>query len=106
MKILVYIKQVPGSNNVEIDSVTGVLKRNGKTCNKSEWNGIYVYADHANGKIHRVTHELCGKAKELAKEFNVRSPNFGHAGDGNLHVYICKDSLDEKNILNPGKVCF
>ncbi len=29
MKILVCIKQVPGSNNVEVDSVTGVLKRSG-----------------------------------------------------------------------------
>ena len=102
----------------------------------------------------------------LAAEFGVRIPSFGHAGDGNLHVYICRDSLadgpweqvkadcfdrmyqkavelgglvsgehgigyakkdylrrqygptpialmqgikkvfDEKNILNPGKVCF
>ena len=33
---------------------------------KSRWKGICVYADHANGKIHRVTYELCGKAKELA----------------------------------------
>ena len=29
MKILVCIKQVPGSNNVEVDPVTGVLKRSG-----------------------------------------------------------------------------
>ncbi len=29
MKILVCVKQVPGSNNVEVDPVTGVLKRNG-----------------------------------------------------------------------------
>ena len=34
---------------------------------KSEWKGICVYADHAGGKIHRVTYELCGKALELAK---------------------------------------
>ena len=103
---------------------------------------------------------------ELATEFSVRIPSFGHAGDGNLHVYICRDGLsvadweriktecfdrmyqkatqlgglvsgehgigyakkeylrrqygptpialmqgikkvfDEKNILNPGKICF
>jgi len=103
---------------------------------------------------------------ELADELRVRIPSFGHAGDGNLHVYICRDELsseawektlevafdrmykkadelgglvsgehgigyakkgylrrqygetpialmqgikrvfDEKNILNPGKVCF
>jgi len=103
---------------------------------------------------------------ELADKLGVRIPSFGHAGDGNLHVYICRDELgddgwrstldaafdamyekaeelgglvsgehgigyakkeylkaqlgetpiqimqgikrvfDEKNILNPGKVCF
>ena len=34
---------------------------------KSLWNGICVYADASSGQIHRVTFELCGKAKELAK---------------------------------------
>ena len=34
---------------------------------KSLWNGICVYVDHAEGKIHRVTYELIGKARELAK---------------------------------------
>jgi len=29
MKILVCVKQVPGSSNVEVDPVTGVLKRSG-----------------------------------------------------------------------------
>ena len=29
MKILVCIKQVPGSNNAQVDPVTGVLKRSG-----------------------------------------------------------------------------
>ena len=32
---------------------------------------------------------------ELAEEFHVRIPSFGHAGDGNLHVYICRDALDD-----------
>ena len=32
---------------------------------------------------------------ELAEEFQVRIPSFGHAGDGNLHVYICRDHLDD-----------
>ncbi len=39
----------------------------------------------------------------LAEEMNVRIPSFGHAGDGNLHIYICRDSLDDKaweEILN------
>ena len=33
---------------------------------------------------------------KLAEEFNVRIPSFGHAGDGNLHVYICRDALGQE----------
>ena len=36
------------------------------TLDKSLWRGICVYADCSGGKLHRVTFELCGKAKELA----------------------------------------
>ncbi len=38
-----------------------------KGIDKSLWTGICVYADCSGGKIHRVTFELCGKAKELAQ---------------------------------------
>ena len=38
-----------------------------KEIDKSLWKGICVYADCSGGKIHRVTYELCGKAKELAE---------------------------------------
>jgi glycolate oxidase len=31
----------------------------------------------------------------LSEEFGVRLPSFGHAGDGNLHVYICRDDLND-----------
>lgn len=31
---------------------------------------------------------------EMAKKYNVRIPSFGHAGDGNLHIYICKDDME------------
>ena len=34
---------------------------------KFQWKGICVYADCLGGKLHRVTLELCGKARELAK---------------------------------------
>ena len=37
---------------------------------------------------------------ELAAEFNVRIPSFGHAGDGNLHVYICRDGLNDEDWEN------
>ena len=40
MNILVCIKQVPGSNNIEVDPVTGVLKRNGV---KSKINPYDLY---------------------------------------------------------------
>ena len=32
---------------------------------------------------------------QIAEETGVRIPSFGHAGDGNLHVYICRDALDD-----------
>ena len=37
-----------------------------KTIDKSLWKGVCIYADCAEGQLHRVTLELCGKAKELA----------------------------------------
>ncbi len=33
---------------------------------------------------------------EVAEKLGVRIPSFGHAGDGNLHIYICRDELDEQ----------
>ena len=38
-----------------------------KEIDKSEWKGICVYADFSGGKLHPVTFELIGKARELAK---------------------------------------
>ncbi|MGE4484966.1 MAG: FAD-binding oxidoreductase [Oscillospiraceae bacterium] len=32
---------------------------------------------------------------QIARELGVRIPSFGHAGDGNLHVYICRDALSD-----------
>lgn len=29
---------------------------------------------------------------DLAEKYQIRIPSFGHAGDGNLHIYICKDA--------------
>ena len=37
-----------------------------KVIDKSLWKGVCIYADCAEGQLHRVTLELCGKAKELA----------------------------------------
>jgi len=32
---------------------------------------------------------------QIAQEIGIRIPSFGHAGDGNLHVYICRDNLSD-----------
>jgi len=32
----------------------------------------------------------------VSEQLDIRIPSFGHAGDGNLHIYICRDDLDEK----------
>lgn len=42
----------------------------------------------------------------LADEFGVRIPSFGHAGDGNLHIYICRDDLSEKKWEETLNACF
>ncbi|MBE7092929.1 MAG: FAD-binding oxidoreductase [Clostridiales bacterium] len=42
----------------------------------------------------------------LAKELNVRIPSFGHAGDGNLHVYICRDNLNDEQWQKTLDKCF
>ncbi|ATD54168.1 FAD-binding oxidoreductase [Clostridium chauvoei] len=34
--------------------------------------------------------------KDVEKQFNIRIRSFGHAGDGNLHVYILRDELTEE----------
>lgn len=41
-----------------------------KKIDKSKWNGVAVYVDHTEGRIHPVTYELIGKAKELAGKIN------------------------------------
>ena len=43
---------------------------------------------------------------QLAEEFHVRIPSFGHAGDGNLHVYICRDELNDEDWHRTLNACF
>ena len=43
---------------------------------------------------------------ELAATFGVRIPSFGHAGDGNLHVYICRDNLYDTDWERVKVACF
>ncbi|MBO5409420.1 MAG: FAD-binding oxidoreductase [Clostridia bacterium] len=42
----------------------------------------------------------------LSKEMNVRIPSFGHAGDGNLHIYICRDTLSQTKWEETLEKCF
>ena len=35
------------------------------------------------------------KSMEIGRELNVRIRSFGHAGDGNLHIYACQDEYAE-----------
>ena len=43
---------------------------------------------------------------KLAEEKNVRIPSFGHAGDGNLHIYICRDDLGDDQWEKTLNECF
>jgi len=40
--------------------------------------------------------EFIKYTNDLQKEFDVRIRSFGHAGDGNLHVYVLKDELSDE----------
>lgn len=42
----------------------------------------------------------------LAEKYCVRIPSFGHAGDGNLHVYICRDELETEKWEKTLSACF
>ncbi len=42
----------------------------------------------------------------LAEQTGVRIPSFGHAGDGNLHIYICKDHLSDQEWESVLQHCF
>lgn len=40
--------------------------------------------------------EFINFTQGLQEEFKLRIRSFGHAGDGNLHIYILRDDMDEK----------
>ncbi|MBW9158453.1 FAD-binding oxidoreductase [Clostridium sp. FP2] len=44
--------------------------------------------------------EFIKYTNELQKQFNIRIRSFGHAGDGNLHVYVLKDELSDSEWEN------
>lgn len=43
---------------------------------------------------------------ELSERIGMRMPLFGHAGDGNLHVYLCRDGMADKEWKSKLKAAF
>ena len=39
--------------------------------------------------------EFVKKSIELGEQYGIRIRSFGHAGDGNMHIYVCRDELDD-----------
>lgn len=84
---------------------------------KSVWNarGAFLEAIKASTTemdecdvVVPVSHvdEFIRYTHRLAEEHRVRIPSFGHAGDGNLHVYVCRDELPEEEWERTLAVCF
>lgn len=44
--------------------------------------------------------------QDISEELNIRIPYFGHAADGNLHIYFCKDDLTDQEWKNKIEVGF
>ena len=42
-----------------------------------------------------VIPQFVHKTVEIGRAAGVRIRSFGHAGDGNLHIYVCRDDLPE-----------
>ena len=42
----------------------------------------------------------------LAKELDMRLPSFGHAGDGNLHIYLCRDGMGRETFEEKCRLAF
>ncbi len=66
------------------------------TVDKTLWKGVCVYADCQGGELHRVTYELCGKARELASVINhpvyvlLIGNNIGKCAEKLLHYGVDK----------------
>lgn len=42
--------------------------------------------------------------REQGEKYNIRIRNFGHAGDGNLHIYCCSNDLSEEEFLKVNQI--
>lgn len=50
--------------------------------------------------------EFLSYVRKISDELNIRIPYFGHVGDGNLHIYFCKDDLDDQTWHQKLKIGF
>ena len=39
--------------------------------------------------------EFISYTYKVSEDLGIRIPSFGHAGDGNLHIYVCRDELSD-----------
>ena len=46
-----------------------------------------------------VDEKLLKKVVEIGNHHNIQIVNFGHAGNGNIHVNLILDSEQEKNLI-------
>lgn len=54
--------------------------------------------------INRI-HEFLAYVNNLSVQYQVRIRSFGHAGDGNLHIYVCKDDIEDEPWTTICKSC-
>lgn len=72
---------------------------------KSKWQGIAVYIDHVDGRVHPVSYELLGKARELADKIHEQvyalfmGDNIGSAAEELRHYGVDKVFVCDKPIL-------
>ncbi|SDF94368.1 electron transfer flavoprotein alpha subunit apoprotein [Selenomonas sp. WCT3] len=77
---------------------------------KSKWQGVAVYIDHVDGRVHPVSYELLGKARELADKIQQEllalfmGENIGAAAEELRHygadrIFVCdKPALAKFNM--------
>ena len=61
---------------------------------KSEWRGVCVYADCSGRRVHRVTLELLGKARELAAVTADDTLLDLYCGTGSIGLSMAKDACE------------
>ncbi|SEH36150.1 electron transfer flavoprotein subunit alpha/FixB family protein [Selenomonas sp. KH1T6] len=73
---------------------------------KSKWQGIAVYIDHVDGRIHPVSFELLGKARELADKIHQQvfalfmGENIGSGAEELRHYGVDKVFVCDKPVLS------